>query len=91
MVAKIVPGGRYLLFQLEKKGGDQIFQRGDRFYQKILVPPDHFFLKYLVRGDLFWGGTNCYVTDLKARRRPRGTLQLETRRGGTSDLATSIR
>ena len=43
------------------KGGDQIFQKGTDFFQKILVPPDHFFLKYLVRGGIF-GGTNSYVT-----------------------------
>ena len=45
-----------------KKGGGPNFSKWDRFFQKILVPPDHFFLKYLVRGDLFGGGTNCYVT-----------------------------
>ena len=37
------------------KRGDEMFQRGTDFFQKILVPPDHFFLKYLVRGDCFWG------------------------------------
>ena len=53
MVAKIVPGGTFYFSW--KKRGDQIFQRGTDLFQKILVPPDHFFLKYLVRGDCFWG------------------------------------
>ena len=44
----------YLLFQLEKKGWTKFF-KGGLIFQKILVPPDHFFLKYLVRGDCFWG------------------------------------
>ena len=34
---------RYLLFQLEKKGGGPNFSKGDRFFQKILVPPDLLF------------------------------------------------
>ena len=38
------------LFQLEK-GGPNV-SMGDRFFQKILVPPDHFFGP----GGLFFGG-----------------------------------
>ena len=34
-------GGGEHLFQLEK-GGPNV-SKGDRFFQKILVPPDHFF------------------------------------------------
>ena len=41
-----------------KNGGDQIFQRGTDYFQKILVPPDHLFGP----GGLFFGGTNCYMT-----------------------------
>ena len=51
MVANIVPGGTFY-FSWKKKGGDQIFQRGTDFFQKILVPPDHFFDP----GGLFFGG-----------------------------------
>ena len=40
-----------------EKGGPNV-SKGHRFFQKILVPPDHFFGS----GGLFLGGTNCYVT-----------------------------
>ena len=36
------------------KGGTKCF-KGGQIFSEILVPPDHFFLKYLVRGDCFWG------------------------------------
>ena len=78
-------------FSWKKKGGTKFFKGGPILSENI-GPPGPFFSEIFGSGGPFWGGgTNCYVTDLKARRRPRGTLQLETRRGGTSDLATSIR
>ena len=45
-------GGGTIYFSWKK--GDQMFQRGTNFL--ILVSPGPFFLKYLVRGGLFWGG-----------------------------------
>ena len=44
-----------LFISAGKKRGGPNFSTGDQFFQKILVPLDHFFLKYLVRGDCFWG------------------------------------
>ena len=52
-------GGGGHLFQLEK-GGPNV-SKGDRLFQKILVPPDHFFGP---EGLFLHGGTNCYVTGL---------------------------
>ena len=42
------------LFQLEK-GGPNV-SKGDRFFQKILVPPDHFFSEIFGPGGLYLGG-----------------------------------
>ena len=47
----------YLLFQLEKRGGDQIFQRGTDFFRKYWSPRTIFW-----SGGTVFGGTNCYVT-----------------------------
>ena len=54
----------------KKRGGDQIFQRGTDFFSKYWSPRTIFFLKYLIRGDCFWGDQLLRDSPLAGRAAP---------------------